>query len=408
MTIHRKWAAGVAALALAVGSMFFLRARPAARSGDYWMYVATYTTRGGNGIYLYKFHADSGKLEASGLAEGRLWQSNSNALAGSPGRVFSQIRAGWPDFRKILRGVQDPAFIRADGSGRYLYTANAMEAGAISAFQIDPTTGKLAILNTESSGGALPVYSSVDKTGRHLLVANYKGTVAVLPIGSTGYLGHATAVIRHAGAGAHAHSIVLSPDNRFALAADTGLDQIFVYKFDAAGGGLATGDPPFLKLPRGTAPRHLAFHPNGNLVYAIGESGSSVTAMKWDALNGVLAPIQTISTLPAGFHGENGGAELAIHPNGRFLYASNRGHDSIAVFRVDDAAGTLTLVSFEPSYGKRPSNMRIDPTGNWLMVTNVFSNNLVEFRLDPGNGGLNPVETIGVPSPMGLEFVVAR
>jgi 6-phosphogluconolactonase len=381
---------------------------------DYWMYAGTYTTHGGKGIYLYKFHAATGKLDAAGLAAGWLWQSNIDALASSPSRIWAQIRAEWPNVKLMVKGVQDPAFHILHPNGRYLYTANSRDLGTVSAFQVDPANGKLTILNTEPSSGGLPVFVAVDNSGKNLLVANYSGTVAVLPIDSTGHLHHATSVIRQQGEGPgqalepHAHSIVLSPDNRFAISTDTGLDEIFVYKFDADKGSLTLNEPPFVKTPPGTGPRQFVFHPNGNLAYAIGESGSCVISMRWDAQRGVLALIRTISTLPLDFHGESAGADVLIHPGGRFLYASNRGHDSIAVFTVDPIEGTLTTVEYASSYGERPSNLRIDPTGNYLFAANVFSSSIEQFRIDQQTGRLTPIRSFGIPFPMVMSFTPVR
>lgn len=384
------------------------------RKPDYWMYAGTYTTRGGKGIYLYKFYAATGKFDATGLAAGRLWQSNIDALGSSPSRIWAQIHAEWPNVKMIAKGVQDPVFHILHPNGRYLYTANSKDPGTVSAFQVDPANGKLTILNTEPSSGGLPVFLTIDNSGKNLLVANYSGTVAVLPIDSTGRLHQATSVIRQQGWGPgqapqpHAHSIVLSPDNRFAISTDTGLDEIFVYKFDANKGSLTLNEPPFVKTPPGSGPRHFVFHPNGNLAYAIGESGSCVISMRWDAQRGVLALIQTISTLPPDFHGESAGADLLIHPGGRFLYASNRGHDSIAVFAVDPIEGTLTTVEYISSYGKRPSNLRMDPSGNYLFGANVFSNSIVQFRIDQQTGRLTPIRSCDIPSPMAMSFTLAR
>ena len=381
---------------------------------DYWMYAGTYTMHGGKGIYLYKFHAATGETDGAGLAAGRLWQSNIDALASSPSRILAQIRAEWPNVKMMAKGVQDPAFQILHPNGRYLYTANSTDPGTVSAFQVNPSNGKLTILNTEPSSGGTPVFLTVDNFGKNLLVANYSGTVAVLPIDSTGHLHNATSVIRQQGGGPgqalqpHAHSIVLSADNRFAISTDTGLDEIFVYKFDANKGSLTLNDPPFVKTPPGTGPRHFVFHPNGNLAYAIGESGSCVISMRWDSQRGVLALIRTISTLPPNFHGESAGADLLIHPGGRFLYASNRGHDSIAVFTVDPIEGTLTTVEYASSYGKRPSNLRIDPTGNYLFGANVFSSSIVQFRIDQQTGRLTPIRSFGIPFPMAMSFTPAQ
>jgi 6-phosphogluconolactonase len=308
----------------------------------------------------------------------------------------------------MVMGVHDPANLAVHPNGHYLYTANQQTAGTVSAFRIDRESGRLVRLNTELSGGDSPAFLAVDHTGNFLLVANYGGTVAVLPIDPDGRLRPATTVIQQ-GDGellpAHpsrAHAMVLSPDNRFALVTDIGLDRVFVYRFDATKGELSPNHPAFVSAPAGGAPRHFIFHPNGQFGYAIGESSSCVMAMRWDAQRGVLTTIQTVSTLPPDFHRENAGADISIDPSGRFLYASNRGHDSIAVFAIDSATGKLTSVQIEPSYGSRPSNLLMNPDGNYLFASNVASNNVVRFHIDRQTGRLDPIESFGIPSPMAM------
>jgi 6-phosphogluconolactonase len=384
---------------------------------DYWMYVGTWTGSGaGRGIYLFKFHCAAGKVEARGIAAGRLWQSNSDALASSLPRIFAQFWTEWPSVKRMILGVHDPAYLTFHPNGRYLYTAdsNNDKVGNVSAFQVDPATGKLTMLTTKSSAGVQPSVVTVDKTGKNLLVANFGGTVAVLPIDDTGHLLDATSVVQLKGSGpdqarqSHAHSITVSPDNRFAIVADMGLDEILVYKFDANKGTLTPNDPPFIKLPPGTSPRHFCLHPNGVFSYVIGESGSGIAAMRWDGQRGSFTLIQTISTLPQDFRGVSIGADVLVHPNGRFLYGSNRGHDSIAVFSIDPAKGTLAPVQYASAQGKRPSNFEIDPTGNYLFVANRDTSNLVQFRIDRQTGRLEPIASFSIPSPAGMKFVQAK
>jgi 6-phosphogluconolactonase len=310
----------------------------------------------------------------------------------------------------MLEGPQDPAALALHPTGAYLYAADNTKPGAISAYRID-ASGKLTILNTTPSGGSLPVFATVDRTGKHLLVANYGGTIAVLPIDSSGRLGNAIRAIAHKGSGPdrqpHPHSIYLSPDNRFALAMDAGLDEVFVYRFDETTGSLTPGDPPFVTLPD-AAPRHFAFHPNGAVGYVLGEK-SKITTVRWDAQAGTLTPLQTLGTLQPDFHGWSGAADVAVHPNGRFVYASNRGDGTVAVFAIG-VDGTLSpLLQYEPVLGKQPSNLKIDPSGNYLFVSNVFSNNLVQFQIDPQSGRLNPTGfAFEVPSPGGMQFLPVR
>jgi 6-phosphogluconolactonase len=407
-----RWAA-VTVVALLFG--IWLAQRPAAnRRGDYWMYIGGLSSRQAKGISLYKFHSLTGKAEAAGLASGWLWQSNSDALFSSPARIFAQFRAEWPDTKRMLLGVPNPGFFTFHPNGRYLYTADTNLLGSISAFQIDAVTGKLTMLNTKPSGGAQTSYVTVDSNGRNLLVANYGGTVAVLPIDVNGRLRDATSTIQHVAFAQdpkrkpHPHSITLSPDNRFAIVADTGLDEIMVYRFYPNDGTLTFNDPPFAKLPPGTAPRYLTFHPNGIYAYAIGESGSCITALRWDGRQGAFTVIETISTLPKDFHGDNGAADVLVHPNGRFLYGSNRGHDSIAVYAIDPSTGTLTPVQYAPARGRAPNNFRIDPAGRFLFSSNVASDNVVQFRIDIQTGRLTPVASFRVPAPMGIGFLPAR
>jgi 6-phosphogluconolactonase len=399
----------IVALALLVAGTYWMSLPGRQPPGtNYRVYIGTITSQDGKGIYLYNLDA-TGKMEAVGLASGgRLWQSKSVPLARVPVRVLGQIRADWPDVTTMVMGVHDPMNLAVHPNGHYLYTANPQTIGTVSAFRIDRESGRLARLNTEFSGGETPAFLAVDHTGNFLLVANYGGSVAVLPIDPDGRLRPATTVIQQGeiemllAHSSHAHAMVLSPDNRFAIVPDIGLDRVFVYKFDATRGELTPNHPAFVSAPTGGAPRHFIFHPNGQFGYAIGESGSCVMAMRWDAQRGVLTAIQTISTLPPDFHKGNAGADLSIDPSGQFLYASNRGHDSIAVFAIDSATGKLTSVQIEPSYGSRPSNLLMSPDGNYLFAANVASNNVVRFHIDRQTGRLNPIESFGIPSPMAM------
>jgi 6-phosphogluconolactonase len=306
-------------------------------------------------------------------------------------------------------------------NGRFLYAVNEVgnykgpNSGGVSAFAIDRATGKLTLLNEVASRGADPCYITVDKTGKNVLVANYTGgSVAVFPVLADGKLGEASAFVQHTGHGAdpkrqegpHAHSIDLSPDNRFAMVDDLGLDELLVYKFDSAKGLLTPNDPAFAKLDAGAGPRHFALHPTGKFAYVVGEMKSSVTAFSNNASTGTLHPLQTLSTLPEGFTGENDDAEIQMHPSGKFLYASNRGHDSIAVFSIDGDKGKLTLVEDTPTKGKIPRSFEIDPTGKFLFAENQKSDNIVVFRIDPNTGHLTPAgQVLEVVSPVCVKFL---
>jgi 6-phosphogluconolactonase len=280
---------------------------------------------------------------------------------------------------------------------RFLYSVREISRGAVCAFSIDRRTGALGFINEVSSHGNEPAYVSIDRTGRNLLAANYgSGNLAVFPIHADGGLGEATDVIQHQGSsinptrqeGPHAHSIDVSPDNHFALVADLGLDKIFVYRFDPARGKLMPNTQPFANTRPGAGPRHLVFHPNGCFVYAINELHSTMTVFAWSASAGTLRELQTISTLPSGFTGTSDAAEVCIEPGGRYLYGSNRGHDSMVVFRIDRNSGLLEPLEWVPTQGKTPRSFGIDSTGAWLLVANQASNNLVLFGIDPQNGRL--------------------
>jgi len=306
-------------------------------------------------------------------------------------------------------------------NGKFLYAVNELanykgpNSGGVSAFAIDRATGKLTFLNELPSRGADPCYIIFDKSGKFVLVANYTGgSVIVYPILEDGRLGEASAFVQHTGhgpnaerqEGPHAHSIDLSPDNRFAFVDDLGLDEVLVYKFDAAKGSLAPNDPPFAKLDPGAGPRHFALRPDGKFAYVITEMGRSVAVFSNDASRGTLQHLQTVTTLPADFTGRNDDAEIEVHPSGKFLYASNRGHESIAVFAIDSAKGTLTTVEITSTGGKEPRSFEIDPTGTLLFAANQKSDNIVIFKIDAKTGKLTPTgQVLDVASPVCVKFV---
>jgi 6-phosphogluconolactonase len=263
----------------------------------------------------------------------------------------------------------------------------------------DQATGELQILNEQPSGGQGPCYVSLDREGRFVLVANYNsGHVAVLPIADDGRLQPASCVIQHKGSsvnpsrqkGPHAHSILLDAANRYALAADLGIDKVMVYRFDSQQGKLLPNDPPFAQCVPGSGPRHMAFAPNGKYAYVIEEISSTVEVFAYDADAGVLKPLQRIGALPQGFTGTNTSADIHMHPSGRFLYGSNRGHNSIVIYAVDDATGELRLLGHESTQGKNPRNFAIDPAGTFLLAANQDSDTIVSFRIDPNTGALSP------------------
>jgi 6-phosphogluconolactonase len=316
--------------------------------------------------------------------------------------------------RLDVEAVQ-PAFFVIHPDGRHLYTCNSGSPGGISAYAIDSKTAALTLINRVSSGGDDPSYVCLDHTTRFLLVANYdSGTIATFALQPDGRIGARTAFVQHTGRSinpqrqthAYAHSIIVDPTNHFAMAADLGVDKLFVYRFDDRTGALTPNDPPFAAVTPGSGPRHVTFHPNGRWVYLINEMGCTVTAFNWDSARGALAEFQTVPTLPADFKGASTCAEVLVHPNGKFLYASNRGHDSIVVFAIDAASGRLTALEHVPTQGRTPRNFAFDPTGRWIICTNQDSNNAVVFRVDDATGRLTQTgKPVPVPSPFCERFL---
>jgi 6-phosphogluconolactonase len=255
---------------------------------------------------------------------------------------------------------------------------------------------------------------AVDQTGKWLVAANYGGgSVSAFPIKSDGSLGEATGFVQHAGASVnqqrqkepHAHSVNFSPDNRFVLVSDLGLDQVMIYRLDPVKGTLSANNPAFAKVKSGAGPRHFAFHPNKRFGYVINEIDSTVTAFSYQPSNGTLEEVQTISTLPKDYTGKSYTAEIEVHPNGRFLYGSNRGHDSIAVFSIDPRKGNLTTLEQTSTQGKTPRNFAIDPSGSYLFAANQGSDNIVMFKIDQKTGKLTPTGAVlEVPSPVCVAF----
>jgi len=353
------------------------------------VYVGTaiYTDQTSTSIYAFRFNASTGQITSLGVAAESV----------------------------------NPGTLALHSNGRFLYATNEVgnykgyRGGGVSAFAVDQAAGKLTFLNDEFSGGANPAYVVVDKTGKFALVANYYGgQVSVFPLQKDGRLGEATAFVHSEGSsvnkvrqeGPHPHSVYVSPDNRFVMVCDLGLDKILVYRFDATKGSLTPNEPPYANVNPGAGPRHLAFSPNGKFVYVVCELQSSVSAFSYDAQKGALQPLQTIATLPSDFKGENTGAEIEVSPSGKFLYASNRGHDSIAVFAIDAARGTLTPIEQVSTLGKTPRNFAIDSTGAYLFVGNQDSDNIVVFHIDSKSGQLKPTgQALKVVSPTCIAFL---
>jgi 6-phosphogluconolactonase len=379
-----------AGLAVVIAAALAVPLAAAGAKGEWIAYIGTYTRQKSKGIYAYRFAPASGKLTAIGL----------------------------------VGETVNPSFLAVHPNQRFLYAANEVgnyqgqPTGSISAFAIDQTTGQLKPLNQVSSKGSGPCHVALDHTGKWLFTANYNsGSVAAYPVHDDGTLGEASSFVQHTGSGAdpqrqrgpHAHEITVSADNRFVLVNDLGLDQILVYRLDAVKGTLAPNDPPFVKLAAGSGPRHMAFGKGGRFAYAINEILLTVTAFRYDAARGSLTELQTVPASPETFAGAKSGAEIAVHPNGRFLYSSNRGPDNIAIFRIDAKKGTLTAVERVPVQGKTPRNFAIDPTGGYLFAANQDSDNVVVFRIDKGTGHLTPAgNVLDVGAPVCVVFAAAR
>ena len=365
------------------------QAKPA--KGKFLVYVGTYTRSKSKGIYAYQFDAATGELKDLGLAA----------------------------------AVDNPSFVNLHPSGKYLYAVSESSAapgkrdGFVTAYSIDRATGKLTPLNDVPSGGGGPCHLVVDKTGKALLVANYgTGSVASFPINANGSLKPAASVMQHKGSsvdrqrqtGPHAHSVNISKDNRFVIVGDLGLDQVMVYKLNAAAGTIAPNEPPFAKVAPGSGPRHFNFHPNGKYGYVINEMLLTVTAFQWDAKKGVLKEMQTISTLPEGANRAGAStAEVLVHPSGKWLYGSNRGHNTIALFSINQTDGKLTAVDHVSSQGRTPRNFRIDPTGNYLFAGNQDTDNMVLYRIDQATGKLTPMgKQVEVGAPVSIRFLALK
>jgi 6-phosphogluconolactonase len=312
--------------------------------------------------------------------------------------------------------AKNPSFIEIHPNGKYLYAVSESgDAGTVSAYAIDPETKNLKLLNTRPSGGSGPCHVNIDHAGKNVLVTNYNsGSVSVIPIESDGSLAEPSCFVQHEGSsvnpqrqkGPHAHSVNISPDDRFAFVADLGLDKIMIYKLDIEKGTITPNDPAFVKVKPGSGPRHFTFGVDGKYAYVINEMGGTITAFAYNPASGGLTEIQTVSTLPDGFTGLNACAEVRVHPNGRFLYGSNRGQDSIAVYRIDPAKGTLTFVERENTGIKTPRNFNIDPTGKFCLVANQDGDSIVVFKIDQKTGVLEPTgNKITIGKPVCIRFL---
>lgn len=362
-------------LGIALAALAMIAAPRPSTAADSLVFVTTFAPGDRGGIHAYELSTKDGKL------------------------------------KHLLRtpGADNPFFLALSPDRKFLYAIHAKQFGGkeseqVAAYEVVGRTGELKLLNRQSAGGSAACYLDVDRTGKAVLVANYtSGSVAALPIKADGSLGEPASLIRHKGSSVnpqrqkepHAHCIVVSTDNRYAFAADLGTDQILCYKLDPAAAKLIPNDPPLARSPAGAGPRHLTFHPNGKHVYAINELLNSVTVFNYAGDSGTLSEKQTISTLPEGFQGTSYCADVKVTPDGRYLYGTNRGHDSIAAYRIADD-GRLSLVAIEPSLGKGPQNLAITPDGKWLLCANMPGNNVAVFEIDAKSGRLksagHPVE----------------
>ena len=319
-------------------------------------------------------------------------------------------------FCGLTEGVRNPSYLAFHPSRRFLYAINEFKefggeaSGAISAFALDARRGELALLNIKATHGTDPCHLAVHPAGRFVLVANFaSGSVCVLPIQADGSLGDASQVVQHHGSsvdpvrqkGPHAHAVTFDAAGRYLFEPDLGLDKILIYRFDAQQGRLAPGDPPWVEVAPGAGPRQVVFHPSGAFAYLINELDSTMTAFRYDAARGALEPLQTLSTLPADFAGRSTCAEVQIAPSGAYLYGSNRGHDSLVIYAVDQARGTLTCVGHQSTLGRIPRNFCVTPEGDYVLAANQDTDNLVVFRLDRASGRLTPTGVeVEVPTPV--------
>lgn len=363
---------------------------PLASAREYLVFFGTYTGAKSKGIYVSRFDTATGKLSPAELAV----------------------------------ETKSPSFLALHPNGRWLYAVGEgtmvgeSKQGAVTAFTIEPRSGKLTTLNTQPSGGGGPCHLAVDAKGRTVFTANYgTGSAAALAVRPDGGLEAPVCTKQHSGSsanpqrqtGPHAHCVNLSPDQRFLLVCDLGLDKVMVYRTGNGPEALTENDPPFAAVAPGAGPRHLAFSRNGKFVYVLNEMGSSVTVFAYDSKHGTLAETQTTSTLPGKFSGNTSCAEIEVHPSGKFVYASNRGHDSIAVFKADKRTGHLSLVENEPTQGKTPRHFALDPTGDWLLAENQASDSVVVFKVNTKTGALDATgQTMEVPSPVCAVFLPTK
>jgi 6-phosphogluconolactonase len=366
-----------------------MKAQTDKKAKELLLYIGTYTSTGkSEGIYVYKFDS-----------------------AGNLSPLYT------------VKDVADPSFLTIEKERKYLFAVNELleyegkKSGAVSAFAIDQKTGNLQFLNRQPSLGGAPCFITTSENRKFVLVANYLGgNVSVYPVEKDGRLGASVDLVQHTGFGpnkdrqeaAHAHSITLDRNNRFAFAADLGIDKLMIYRFDDKTGKLKPNEKqPFYQTKAGAGPRHFSFHPNGKLAFLINELDLSITSLAYDENNGTLKEIQTVPTLPADASRDGATcADIHVSPDGKYLYGSNRGHNSIVSYKVDEKTGRLEYLEHTPTGGKKPRNFAIDPSGKFLLVANQDSDNIVVFRVDETTGKLQPIGiTAQVPAPVCLKFI---
>lgn len=390
--VSAVWIAAALAGAASLSAFAQAPSTPPADAAGLLVYIGTYTGAKSKGIYVSRLDLKSGSL-------------------GTP---------------ELAAETPSPSFLAVHPTRPFLYAVNEVNTfagkatGSVSAFSIDRATGRLTPLNQESSGGTGPAHLSVDAAGRNVLVANYGGgSVSVLPLDAQGRLQPSSAFVQHTGSSVnpqrqkepHAHAIVVDAADRFAYVPDLGLDKIMIYRFGPAKGTLAPATPPFAAVAPGSGPRHIALHPRRPYAYVINEILCTVTAFSRDAAGGGLTELQTLSSLPPGQTVQAGysTAEIIVHPSGRFVYGSNRGHNSLSAFAVDDKTGILTFIENQPTQGRTPRGFNIDPSGTFLIAGNQQSDSVVVFRIDPQTGRLTPTgQAIEVGAPVSIAFVPVR
>ncbi len=351
-------------------------------SGDYLAYFGVYTRDGSEGIYVSRFNHETGALGEPALAA----------------------------------AIENPSYLALHPNQQFLYAVSETEEGTVSAYSIERPSGKLTLLNTKPTQGSAPCDLEVDKSSRMLTIANYySGNVISYAVNPDGSLGDQPDLHQHEGSSVHArqeaphaHSVDFSADNRFVIVSDLGMDKVVVYDAHPETATLTPHDPPSVSVTPGGGPRHFAFHPSLPYAYTNNELSSAVTAFNWDAAAGTFSEIETVSTLPEGFEGVNTTAELEIHPSGKFLYCSNRGHNSLAVYSIDQATGKLTKVENASTGGETPRNFAIAPGGAYLLAANQDSSNVVEFQINQDTGALTPTGSeIRVGAPVCIKYTPA-